>query len=147
MVVLDPTWSRNRNSLWGEFRRLQNEMDALLSNFTPATRATFPAANLWASEEGAVVTTELPGVEQDDIEISVVGDTLTIRGKRTPAQLGEGVTYHRRERGHGSFTRSLQLPFRVEWSDVSATLKNGVLSVTLPRAQADRPRKIHVKTA
>jgi HSP20 family protein len=81
----------------------------------------------------------------NDLEISVVGDTLTLRGVRAPEKLGEGENYHRRERGSGRFTRALQLPFRIEADEVSATLKNGVLNITLPRAQADRPRKIQVK--
>lgn len=76
-----------------------------------------------------------------------MGDTLTIRGSRSPQQLNEGDTYHRRERMYGRFSRVLQLPFPVETGEVSATLKNGMLNITLPRAYADRPKKVQVRTA
>ena len=133
-------------SLWRDMMRLQDEMNSLVSRASrPAT--AFAAVNVWVSEESAVVTTELPGVELKDIEIVVVGDTLTLRGMRNPVQLNEGDTFHRRERTNGRFTRVLQLPFRIESDEVSATLRNGLLNITLPRAHADRPRKIQVKTS
>jgi len=127
--------------------RLQDEMNSLFSRFNQPQTTTFPALNVGMSEESAIVTTELPGLDLNDIEISVVGDTLTLRGNRNPEQLTEGSTYHRRERGYGRFSRVLQLPFRVEADEVSATYRNGLLSITLPRANADRPRKITVKSA
>lgn len=125
--------------------RLQEEMNSLASRFS--TPAGFPAVNLWTGETSAVVTAELPGVTLEDLDISVVGDTLTIRGLRNREQVGDGVTYHRRERGFGRFVRVVQLPFRVEPEEVEATLKNGLLSINMPRAHADRPRKIEIKTA
>jgi HSP20 family protein len=122
-------------------------MNSLLSRgFSPAP-AGFPAVNLWTGEESTIVTAELPGVVLDDLDITVVGDTLTIRGSRTRDEIGEGATYHRRERGFGRFMRVVQLPFRVEADQVEAAFKNGVLSITLPRALADRPKKIQIKTA
>lgn len=135
------------SSLWGDMQRLQEEMNTLLSRSTQPRTTAFPAVNVWTGPDSVVVTSELPGVGSDDLDIAVVGDTLTIRGTRTPNQPGEGATYHRRERGHGRFTRVLQLPFRVESDEVNAAFKNGVLSITLPRAQADRPKKIQVTTA
>ncbi|MDQ3927619.1 MAG: Hsp20/alpha crystallin family protein, partial [Chloroflexota bacterium] len=98
-------------------------------------------------EDSAIVTAELPGVVLDDLDITVVGDTLTIRGNRNRDEVGEGVTYHRRERGFGRFLRVVQLPFRVESEQVGASFKNGVLSITLPRALADRPRKIQISNS
>jgi HSP20 family protein len=127
--------------------RLQEEMNSLLSRGLSTAPAGFPAINLWAGEESAIVTAELPGVVLDDLDITVVGDTLTIRGSRTRDEIGEGATYHRRERGFGRFMRAVQLPFRVEPEQVDASFKNGVLSITLPRAYSDRPRKIQIKSA
>jgi HSP20 family protein len=134
-------------SVWRDMLRLQDELNSLYSRAAEPSSATFPAVNVWTSEDSAVVTTELPGVEPNDIDISVVGETLTLRGSRGPEQLGQGDTYHRHERGHGRFSRSIQLPFRIEGDEVSATFKNGTLNITLPRAHADRPRKIQIKTA
>lgn len=147
MITFDNPRQGSRSSLWREMMRLQQEMDSLSPRGAQLRGAALPALNVWASEESAVVTSELPGVVLDDLDISVVGDTLTIRGSRNPEQLGEGQTFHRRERGHGNFVRVLQLPFRVETEEVSATLRNGMLNITLPRAQSDRPRKIQVKNA
>jgi HSP20 family protein len=102
--------------------------------------------NVWRNEEGVVITAELPGLKPEDIDISVVGDTLTLTGSRQAEELGENVKYHRRERGSGKFTRTFQLPFGVEADKVEATFEKGLLHIFLPRAEAEKPRKITVKT-
>jgi HSP20 family protein len=101
--------------------------------------------NVWANPDGAVVTAELPGVNPEDIDVSVVGETLTLTGSRTPEELKEGEKYHRRERGQGKFTRTFQLPFPVEADKVEAVFEKGVLHISLPRAEADKPKKISIK--
>jgi HSP20 family protein len=103
--------------------------------------------NVWTNEEGVVVTAELPGVEPDEIDVSVVGDTLTLTGSRRPFELKEGEKYHRRERGFGRFTRTFQLPFQVEADQVEAIFEKGVLHISLPRAEVDKPKKIAIKAA
>jgi HSP20 family protein len=136
-------------SPWREMRRLQREMNGLLSGTSrwPALSAapSYPSMNVWTNQDGAMVTAELPGINPEDIDISVQDDTLVLRGSRTPDEVQEGVTYHRQERGSGSFTRSLQLPFQVEQNQVEASYAKGILSITLPRAEADKPTKITVK--
>jgi HSP20 family protein len=134
-------------SPWREMRRLQHEMDRLFERERTGLAAApcYPAMNVWTNEDGAVVTAELPGVNADEIEISVVNDTLTVSGERQPEDVGEGGTYHRRERACGRFTRSFQLPFAVETGKVEATFEKGVLHISLPRAEADKPKKIAVK--
>jgi len=138
-------------SPWAEMERMQREMNRLFSDsFSLAggrTAPGYPAMNVWTNEEGAVLTAELPGVNPADIDIAVVGDTLTLTGSRAPEELGEGTQYHRRERGYGRFSRSFQLPFKVEPDKVEARFDQGILHLSLPRAEADKPRKIVVKTA
>ena len=146
-MILDSRRESPETILWRDVARLQDEMNRVFSRVTDSSPSTFPAVNVWASQESAVVTTELPGVELEDLDISVVGDVLTIRGARRPEQLGEGDSYHRRERRSGQFVRVVQLPFRAEPDEVSATLKSGLLNITLPRAHADRPRKIQVRVS
>ncbi|MCB0212841.1 MAG: Hsp20/alpha crystallin family protein, partial [Anaerolineae bacterium] len=90
---------------------------------------------------------ELPGVNPEDIDISVVGETLKLTGSRQPEELGEGSRYHRRERGFGKFTRTFQLPFAVEADQVEAVFDKGILHISLPRAEAEKPKKITVKAA
>lgn len=136
-------------SPWREMERLQREMNRLFSDTLvgPRTAPSYPAINVWTNDEGVVVTAELPGVNPDDIDISVVGDTLTLSGSRQPVALQEGDKYHRQERRFGRFTRSFQFPFHVESDHVEAVFEKGVLHVSLPRAEADKPRKINIKAA
>lgn len=139
-----------RPSAWREMERLRRDMNRLFEGSTIGglRRApSYPAMNVWTSEDGLIVTAEIPGVDIKDIEISVMNDTLTVSGQRTPDEVGEGVRYHRRERGYGRFGRSVQLPYPVEADNVDATFKDGVLSISLPRAEEDKPRKITVKGA
>jgi HSP20 family protein len=134
-------------SMWDEMDRLQREMNRVFETFdrtyTPA--AGFPAMNVWMNEDGAVVTAELPGVNVKDLEINVVGETLTLSGERQPANLPKDAVYHRQERGQGKFTRTIDLPFNVDSGKVQATLEKGILRILLPRAEQDKPRKIMVK--
>ena len=136
---------------WREIEQMQNDMDRLFNRMTrfdrPAIAPEFPAINIWANEEGLVVTAELPGVNPNDIDISVVNETLTLSGMRQPDTLEEGDKYHRRERRHGKFSRTFQLPFAIEADNVEAVFENGVLHVSLPRAEAEKPKKIAVKAA
>ena len=136
------------SDLFGSLRdmqRLQNSLNRLLSASVPLQASgEFPLMNVWTSESGAIVRAEIPGVAPDDVEISLVNDTLTVRGSRNPEELREGESRHRQERGYGQFTRSLQLPFGVEADHVRAKFNNGVLQITLPRAEAEKPRRISV---
>lgn len=136
-----------RRSFWREFERLQREAERLERSGRLVSAPTFPALNVWSSAEGVVITAEIPGVQPEDVDISVVGETLTLRGERKPEETDENIKYHRRERGCGQFTRTLQLPYRIEANNVEATFDKGVLKLVLPRAEADKPRKITIKTA
>lgn len=136
--------------LWREMDRLQQQMNRLYETYTPSRlrpAAGFPAMNIWSSNDGLKVTAEVPGVNPADIDINVVGDTLTLNGERKPDDLKEGVQYHRQERGYGKFSRSIQLPYKVNVKKVEASFSDGVLSIDLPRAEEDKPRKIAVKSA
>ncbi len=136
-------------NMWRDMDRFQREMNRMFEEFSPArlrSAPSYPAMNVWNSEQGLVVTAEVPGVSPDDIEISVIGDNLTLSGTRKPDELKEGARYHRQERGYGKFSRVLQLPFPVNVEKIEATFKDGVINITMPRAEEDRPRKIAVKS-
>ncbi len=132
-----------------EFRRLRREMDRLFSAAPPLSAlpsaAGFPAINVWVGQEDAVVTTELPGVDPEKLDISMVGDVLKIAGFRAGEAGPEVDSYYRQERSYGSFTRTLQLPFQAEASKVEAKYEKGILQIVLPRAEAEKPKKIIVK--
>jgi len=135
------------NGLWSSLRdmeRLQQQLHRMISSDVPNATSEFPPVNVWTSEDGVIVTAELAGTESKDIDVSVVNETLSIRGARETEQLNEGETWHRRERGDGQFVRTIQLPFAVQTDNVQAIFKNGILQITLPRAESEKPRKITV---
>ena len=127
-----------------EARRLQEEMERLTRSGT--SPQGFPAINVSAHHDGIVITAELPGVKEDDLDITVHRDTVTLRGERLDQpELAKG--YHRRERRNGSFGRTFSLPFQVDPDRVEAKLRNGILTLTLHRPEYDKPKRIRVSAA
>ena len=108
----------------------------------------FPPMNVYVSQDGVAITAELPGVAEDELEISVHRDTVTLSGERKAAehlQNSDDKLFHRRERGRGRFSRTLSLPFQVAPENVEANLENGVLRLSLERPESDKPRRIQLK--
>ena len=132
-------------STWRSLRRLQGEMNRMFEDATVMGNQEFPPLNAWANQEQAVVMAELPGVDPQNLDLSVLGQVLTLSGERTAIGVDEQEKVLRRERRTGRFSRSLELPFPVSADAVDAQYKNGILRVTLQRAEEDRPRKILVK--
>lgn len=129
-----------------EMQNLQREMNRLFSGFTQPFSHEFPPINVWLSKDDAIVSAELPGIDPGEIDISVVADTVTLRGSREKDQLKEGESYHRQERSYGNFTRTLQIPFQVDAGKVEARYEKGILRITLPRSEATKPKKVTVKS-
>jgi len=135
---------------WRELEQMRQGMDRLFTESFPRVRRMrtggFPAINVWTNDaEGAILTTELPGINPEDVNISVTGDTLTISGCCKPSEAPESAQYHRRERSRGDFDRSVQLPYTINPDKVEARVERGVLTVVLPRAEAEKPRQITIK--
>ncbi len=137
-----------------EMERIRREMDRLFDGYLGEgpERALgygtgFPDVRMVAGDDEVRILAEVPGVGSEDLEISVHGQTLTLKGKRSGPETGEGVHLHRRERLVGEFVRTLQLPFRVDSDKVEASLKNGILTLRLPRPAEDQPRRIAVRSA
>ena len=138
-----------RFNLAAPYTDLRREIDRLFDVFTGGDGGGqrvrgFPAVNLWEEGDKLFLEAELPGVAQNDLDISAGGNELTLRGRRQPSQ-GQNVAYHRQERGFGEFTRVLTLPVDVDPEKIEATLKDGVLTLKLPKAAAAKARKIKVK--
>ncbi len=142
--------------IWSDFSRFNRTWDPLaelerMQRFfremaLPST-GEFPAVNVRANGDTAEVRVELPGVEPKDVDISVVGKTLTLKGSRPAEEPKEGESCHRSERWSGSFSRAVDLPFAIDATKVEARFNKGVLTIALPRAEEDKPRKIIVKSA
>ena len=125
---------------WREFERMSRD----LSRIGTQTTYDFPPVNVWTSGDRAVVTTEVAGMNPADIDISVADEVLTIKGKRMGDELKADETYHRRERWGGQFSKNIVFPFRIEGTKVEAKYQKGVLTIAVPRAEADKPRKIAI---
>lgn len=131
-------------------KRKHHEMDKLMESFfrgwsLDENQYVYPGLNAWKKDDTIIVKAELPGIETDDIDISVTGNHLVISGNKKSEKLKD-IEYHRQERRYGEFSRTLFLPFNADPSNVEATFRNGILSVTVPRAEEDKPRKIAIKT-
>lgn len=127
-----------------EMRRFQDEVNRLFGTLAETRAGDFPAMNLWAGDDGVLVTAELPGVDPDSVRITVHRNTLSLSGARRdepPAPDAEPV---RRERAFGTFSRTVTLPFLVDADRVAARTEAGLLEIRLPRPEADRPKRIAI---
>jgi HSP20 family protein len=142
---------RNRRQPVYQFR---DDMDRMLGGMLgpwaaaewPAWGRRQPAVNMWEAGDAVLVELEVPGLTSQQIDISVVGDQLSLKID-CPDLQQEGVTYHRRERPVGEFRRVLRLPVEVDSNRVEAELRQGVLTITLQKAETAKPRKIQVSPA
>jgi len=132
---------------WRQLHRIHTEADRIFSELSANAAREFPPIEIWSGEEGLLLRAELPGLGPDGIELSVVDQTLTLKGERPGPDPKEGESYHRREREAGRFVRTVELPYAVEQDRVQARFAEGVLEVDLPRAASLKPKKITVKSA
>jgi HSP20 family protein len=130
--------------------RLRGDMDRLFGRVGPGDgrrlwAAEEPQINLWEDNDNLYVESELPGLEMNDLEIYVNGDNqLSINGQRRQLSIEHG-RWHRQERRFGSFTRLFDLPTRVNPDQVQAEFKHGVLTLTMPKSEESKARRISVK--
>lgn len=140
---------------WRPFRevsRLRREMDHLWEDYFGAGRRALQPLSEWApavdvSETGdrIVIKAEVPGIEVKDIDISLSGDVLTIKGEKKSEREETKEDYHLVERSSGSFFRSLKLPAAVEVDKIEARYEKGVLTVTCPKKEEVKPKTIEIK--
>ena len=149
---------RYPNWLWPDFssamedvERARRHMDRLLSAFSrsggeaPIVSGVFPPLTVSEDGDKIIVEAEIPGIQPEDLNISVIGKTLTLSGERKPDET-ENVNFHRRERKWGTFRKALTLPDEVNADAIQAECKNGMLKFVLPKAEQAKPRKINIKS-
>ena len=134
---------------WNAFRDLEREVDRLLNsvNFTIQgirLGRQYPAVNLFELEDELLLTAELPGTRKEDLDLTIAGGILTIKGKRDDPENVPEERFRRQERFRGSWQRSLSIPERVREEDLSAEFNNGVLKIHLPKVVETRARQIPV---
>jgi len=130
-----------------ELRRFQDEVNRMFSGVPTSGATDFPLLNIWANEEGVVVSAEIPGADPDSIKVSVHRNTLTLSGERRIEKPEDKAVALRLERPSGAFSRTVTLPFNVDADRVGARTEAGVLLVQLPRPVEDRPKRIQIATA
>ena len=123
---------------------LREQVGHLWNGRVAAEAVVYPTLNVWDDGERFHAEAELPGFKIEDLELSVAGPQFQIRGRRT-FEPREGWTVHRQERASGEFSRMVTFPAEIDAGNVQAALKDGLLSVTLPKAPSAKPRKIEVK--
>ena len=135
--------------LFGTMNLLQRKLNNLYGDYgRPATyrwglESAAPRTNLYEHGDNFEIRAEVPGLEKDDLNVKIQGNYLEISGERS-SDAPEGYKTQKIERGIGSFSRSFTLPADVDSSKVEATLKNGVLYLTLPKHEAAKPKKISI---
>jgi HSP20 family protein len=132
-----------------EMMTLREAMDRLFDDaFTrPVNMAgtSVPAIDLYQTNDSVVVKAALPGFKPDDVQISVTGDVLTLRGEYKQENEQKDATYHVREQRYGSFERAVLLPTDVQTDKAKADFENGILTVTLPKSEQVKPKTISIK--
>ncbi len=138
------SWDR-RLDPFSEISRLHREMNRLFDSHERRA-ADFPALNVYGNAEEVRVVAELPGIDPNQLNISVTGNTLTVEGERAAAERQEQEVVYRQERPTGRFVRTIRLPYEVEADQTKARYENGVLQMTLPRSEATKPRRITIQS-
>jgi len=132
--------------VWREMERLRKEMDGLFSSYgRNAGSAAYPLVNVYESGDNLVVTAELAGATRDNVSITFSSGVLTISGTQTLPKSVKNMTAVRRERTAGSFEKTVRIPVKIDTEKINASFVNGMLSVTLPKAEEAKPKSITIE--
>ncbi|MEE4112218.1 MAG: Hsp20/alpha crystallin family protein [Desulfobacteraceae bacterium] len=142
--------SRRFSSSFADLEGMRREMERLFETYgeRPLSRSgvgVFPAVNITEDADAYYVSAELPGVKSADLDLSVTANQLTLAGERKISEEAEDARYHRREREAGRFSRAVALPGDIDPDHVKASMVDGVLTVTIAKAEKAKPRQIAVQ--
>ena len=134
------------DDVWSEMERLRREMNGLFSNFERTSGAsTFPLVNVYDQKENIMVTAELPGMTKEKANITFSDSVLTIAGDIEPLAEVRKMTVIRQERALGRFEKTIRMPVKVDQNKINASFSNGILTVTLPKAEEAKPKTIAIE--
>jgi len=156
MMKMTPWKAREHWPVLASLEAIQQEMNRLfnqsLSRWAMGDRGFnllegtwSPAVDVFDAKDHILVKADLPGLNKDDIEVSVEGDTLTIKGEKKEERESEGKNYVRSERFYGGFHRLISLPSPVDAANVKAVYRSGVLEITLPKKEEAKPKAIPIE--
>ncbi len=109
-------------------------------------RGTFPAINIYQLDDAVVLTAEAPGVQPEDLDVTVLNDSVTLAGRRAETNRPQDNRFYRRERPTGPFSRTVTLPDKIDPDSVKAEYHNGILTVRMTKAEEAKARKIAIKS-
>jgi HSP20 family protein len=147
-------WELMNTHPFKNIEKTRSEMDRLLETFLfgkPKARGFAvqeewqPPIDVAETESELIVNVEIPGVDPRDIDVSLTGDTLFVKGEKKPETEEKAEDYHLLERNYGTFARSIHLPVEVQNDNISASYKNGVLTVVLPKPERAQKKEIKIK--
>ncbi len=143
-------WNPETDALRSRIDRLFNQMlSNTWSGETSAeevsTRRWLPAVDIRETDDALILFAELPGLTKEDVQITLENQVLTLAGERKFEKEAKGESYHRVERSYGAFTRSFTLPTNVKIEKVDASFEHGMLTVTLPKMEESKPRRISIR--
>lgn len=134
------------SDVWREMERLRRDMNGLFSNYDrSAESAAYPLTNVYEDNDSLVVTAELPGATKDTVSIMFSDGALTIAGKLDRPERTKNMTAVRQERTNGKFEKTLRIPTKIDQNHISASFANGVLTITLPKAEEAKPKTITIE--
>ena len=136
---------------FGEISRLRDQVDRMFEDSLWPRRTWVSAQgnlliDMYQTDDDVVVKTSLPGINPDEVDITVTGDTLTIKGEHKEEQETKEENYHYKERRFGSFSRTVDLPAVVKSDKADATFEDGVLTLTMPKSEETKPKQIKIKS-
>jgi HSP20 family protein len=133
--------------VFSEMERLRREMNSLFSNYGSSSgSSTYPLMNVYDAKDNILVTAELPGLTKEQVNITFSDGILTVSGKQQPLAKTKGMTVVRNERSEGDFEKTLRVPFKIKREAIKASFSNGILTVTMPKAEEIKPKTIAIET-
>ena len=137
-------------SHFDELDRMRRQLDRIMGDTNTSTlrgpgRGVFPLVNLTEDKNNYYIRAELPGIKGDDLEINATDNNISINGERKLPEENGSARFHRRERDFGRFSRAITLPGKVNNDKISANMKDGMLTITIPKAESAKPRQIQIQ--
>jgi HSP20 family protein len=147
MTTINPRWA-----ITTDFKNLQHQLNRFLEPFGRVAQdedlvsgTWVPSVDVAETQEKILVRVEVPGMKQEDIQIEFENGLLTLKGERKLAKEDTGLTYHRVERAYGNFNRTFTLPRTVDPEKISASYRDGILEIEVPKKEEAKPKQIKIE--
>lgn len=134
--------------VWREMERLRREMDGLVSNYgRPAPSSGYPLVNVYEDDDSIIVTAELPGATKENVSITFSDGVLSLTGKGEKPAIVQNMSPLRIERTEGDFEKAVRIVSKIKQNEINAAFGNGILTITLPKAEEAKPKSITIEAS